>query len=79
MRSLAPLARRLVDTATSRVDDWMTERLGEEFNARLARVPMNLTATGVDAFGMDPEWLKYALASCAFLHRHSIPTGTPTG
>ena len=48
----------------------MTAKLGEEFNARLGRVPVNLTATGVDAFGMDPQWLKYALASVALLHRH---------
>lgn len=48
----------------------MTAKLGEEFNARLARVPLNLTATGVDPFGMDPEWTKYALASVALLHRH---------
>jgi 1-acyl-sn-glycerol-3-phosphate acyltransferase len=52
----------------------MTERLGEEFNARLARVPLNLTATGVDPFGMDPAWTKYALASAAFLHRKYFRT-----
>lgn len=48
----------------------MTSKLGEEFNARLARVPLNLTSTGVDAFGLDPQWTKYALASVALLHRH---------
>lgn len=48
----------------------MTSKLGEEFNARLARVPLNLTATGVDPFGLDPQWTKYALASVALLHRH---------
>lgn len=52
----------------------MTEKLGEEFNARLERVPLNLTATGVDPFGMDPEWTKYAMASVAFLHRHYFRT-----
>jgi 1-acyl-sn-glycerol-3-phosphate acyltransferase len=67
---MAPLARRLIDSAASSVDDWMTAKLGEEFNARLARVPLNLTATGVDPFGMDPHWTKYALASVALLHRH---------
>ena len=60
--------------ATSSVDEWMTSKLGEEFNARLERVPLNLTATGVDAFGMDPQWTKYALASVAFLHRHYFRT-----
>jgi len=52
----------------------MTEKLGEEFNARLGRVPLNLTATGVDAFGMDPAWTKYALAFAAVLHRHYFRT-----
>ena len=56
-------------SAVSGVDDWMTGKLGEEFNERLARVPTNLTATGVDEFGLDPQWTKYALASAAFLHR----------
>ena len=58
----------------SGVDDWMTSKLGEEFNARLSRVPLNLTATGVDPFGMDPQWTKYTLASVALLHRHYFRT-----
>jgi 1-acyl-sn-glycerol-3-phosphate acyltransferase len=70
LRSVAPLARRLVDSVVGGVDDWMTDKLGEEFAARLARVPLNLTGTGVDPFGLDPQWTKYALASVAFLHRH---------
>jgi 1-acyl-sn-glycerol-3-phosphate acyltransferase len=48
----------------------MTSKLGEEFNERLARVPLNLTATGVDPFGLDPQWTKYTLATVALLHRH---------
>ena len=74
LRALAPLARRIVDGATSGIDDWMTGKLGEEFNERLARVPLNLTATGVDEFGLDPQWTKYALASVAFLHRKYFRT-----
>lgn len=74
LRSIAPLARSLLGSATSRVDDWMTSKLGEEFNERLSRVPLNLTATGVDPFGMDPQWTKYALASVALLHRHYFRT-----
>ncbi len=70
LKSVAPLARQLFGAATSSVDDWMTSKLGEEFNARLGRVPLNLTTTGVDPFGMDPQWTKYALASVALLHRH---------
>jgi 1-acyl-sn-glycerol-3-phosphate acyltransferase len=74
LRSVAPFARRLVGAAIGGVDDWMTEKLGEEFNARLSRVPLNLAATGVDPFGMDPQWTKYAIASVALLHRHYFRT-----
>ena len=74
LKSFAPFARKLVDSAVSGVDDWMTGKLGEEFNERLARVPLNLTATGVDEFGMDPAWTKYALASVAVLHRKYFRT-----
>ena len=71
---MAPLARRIIDGAASSIDGWMTSKLSEEFNERLARVPLNLTATGVDEFGMDPQWTKYALASVAALHRHYFRT-----
>jgi 1-acyl-sn-glycerol-3-phosphate acyltransferase len=74
LKSLAPLARKLVDSAVGGVDDWMTGKLGEEFNARLARVPMKLGSSGVDPFGLDPQWTKYALASVALLHRHYFRT-----
>jgi 1-acyl-sn-glycerol-3-phosphate acyltransferase len=74
LRSVAPLARKLVGSAIGGIDDWMTEKLGEGFNARLSRVPLNLTPTGVDPFGMDPQWTKYAIASVALLHRHYFRT-----
>jgi len=74
LRGVAPIARRLFDVAVGGVDGWMTGKLGEEFNARLGRVPLNLTATGVDEFGLDPAWTKYALASAAFLHRKYFRT-----
>jgi len=68
--SFAPLVRRIASSAASSVDDWMTSLLGEEFGARLSRVPVALGAAGVDPFGLDPRWAKYALACCAVLHRH---------
>ena len=75
LKSIAPLARRLMGSAVSGVDDWMTGKLGEEFNERLARVPTHLGAsTGIDPFGLDPQWTKYALASAAFLHRKYFRT-----
>ncbi len=74
LRALAPLARRLVESAVGGIDSWMTGKLGEEFNERLARVPLSLTPTGVDEFGLDPQWTKYALASVALLHRKYFRT-----
>jgi 1-acyl-sn-glycerol-3-phosphate acyltransferase len=64
------LARSLVARGQRRIDTFMTSRLGEDFAARLRRVPTYRTGSDVDAFGLDPEWTRYALASVAFLHRH---------
>ena len=52
----------------------MTTLLGEEFAARMDRVPVSLGSAGVDRFGFDPEWAKYALAATAFLHRKYFRT-----
>jgi 1-acyl-sn-glycerol-3-phosphate acyltransferase len=73
-RGAGPLVRRLLGGAVSSVDDWMTSLLGEEFNARLSRVPVHVGDAGVDPFGLDPQWAKYALASTAFLHRYYFRT-----
>ena len=69
-RGAPSLLRGLLSSAEESVDEWLTRMLGEEFNERLARVPLALGPSGVDPFGLDPEWAKYALASVAFLHRH---------
>ena len=74
LRGIAPLAQRLLGSAVGGVEEWMTGKLGEEFTERLARVPLNLTSTGVDEFGLDPQWTKWALASVAFLHRKYFRT-----
>jgi 1-acyl-sn-glycerol-3-phosphate acyltransferase len=66
--------RKLLGGAVSSVDDWMTSLLGEEFNERLSRVPVHVGPAGVDPFGLDPQWAKYALASTAFLHRYYFRT-----
>ena len=69
-RSAAPFVRGLLGAAEQTLDDWLASRLGEDFNERLARVPLALGPAGVDPFGLDPQWAKYAIASVAFLHRH---------
>ena len=72
--SARALARGLFGTASGAVDGWMTTLLGEDFNRRLARVPIALTTQGTDPFGLDPQWTKWALASAAFLHRRYFRT-----
>jgi 1-acyl-sn-glycerol-3-phosphate acyltransferase len=48
----------------------MLERLlGESYAARVARVPLHLGDTGVDPFGLDPQFAKYALLWVAWMHR----------
>ena len=72
--SARALARGLFGTASGAVDGWMTTLLGEDFNRRLARVPIALATQGTDPFGLDPQWTKWALASAAFLHRRYFRT-----
>ena len=68
-RGAPSFLRRLIGGAEDSADEWLTSLLGEDFNSRLARVPLALGASGVDPFGLDPQWAKYALATVAFLHR----------
>jgi len=60
---------RLLRSAELAVDDALEHLLGERFDERLARVPLTLGPTGVDPFGLDPRWAKYALVTVALLHR----------
>lgn len=66
--------RKMLGFAATGIDSFMTDKLGEDFNARLSRVPLNLTSSGTDAFGLDPAWTKYALGCIAVLHRHYFRT-----
>ncbi len=45
------------------------DTLGEELDARIARIQMHPNEAGVDPFGFDPTVARYALAVAAFLHR----------
>jgi 1-acyl-sn-glycerol-3-phosphate acyltransferase len=83
-RSLAPIAaraqgtpgflRRLLGSAEQTVDDALERLLGERFDERLSRVPLTLGPAGVDPFGLDPQWAKYALMAIAMLHRRYFRT-----
>jgi 1-acyl-sn-glycerol-3-phosphate acyltransferase len=61
--------RRLLGGAEQTVDDMLDGLLGEKYAERIQRVPMALGAAGVDPFGMDPQWAKYALLTVGLLHR----------
>jgi 1-acyl-sn-glycerol-3-phosphate acyltransferase len=52
------------------VDEALERLLGESYSARVARVPLHLGDTGVDPFGLDPQFAKYALLWVAWMHRH---------
>lgn len=79
------LVRRLLGTADHSVEAALESFLGERFDDRLARVPLALGAAGVDPFGLDPQWAKYALMLVAMLHRRYFRTevhgirNVPTG
>ncbi len=68
------MIRAATGLATRAVERSMTSMLGEEFDERLRRVPLNLGPSGVDSFGQDPEWTKYALSAVALLHRRYFRT-----
>jgi 1-acyl-sn-glycerol-3-phosphate acyltransferase len=68
------LFRRLLDSAEQNVDDALYRLLGERFDERFSRVPLTLGPAGVDAFGLDPQWAKFALLTIATLHRRYFRT-----
>lgn len=46
------------------------ELLGDEIDARIARIPRQLNEAGVDPFGFDPKTARYVLATTSFLYRY---------
>lgn len=64
-----PVALDAVQKARTRVDGWVRTMLGKDFEERVRHVSHGLGSSGVDPFGFDPEWAKYALVVTAFLHR----------
>jgi 1-acyl-sn-glycerol-3-phosphate acyltransferase len=70
----AELIRRLTGTAEQRAEEILERLLGESFARRMERVPLALGPAGVDPFGLDPRWAKYALATLGLLHRKYFRT-----
>ena len=73
-RGAPGLLRRLLGTAEQSIDDLLERLMGEPFADRIARVPLALGPSGVDPFGLDPQWAKYALGTIAMLHRRYFRT-----
>jgi len=73
-RGAPGLLRRLFGAAEQTTDDILERLLGEPFADRMSRVPLALGPAGVDPFGLDPQWAKYALATVAMLHRRYFRT-----
>jgi 1-acyl-sn-glycerol-3-phosphate acyltransferase len=69
-----PFARSSADAARQAFDDFTIRLLGRDFEDRLRRVPMPMAAGGVDPFGLDPSWAKYAIGVAAFFHRFYFRT-----
>ena len=65
LASAGELARR----SRARSSEAMVALLGEDFEARVDAVRANVGERGIDPFGLDPEWAKWAVACSAVLHR----------
>jgi 1-acyl-sn-glycerol-3-phosphate acyltransferase len=74
VRGAPGLLRRVLGAAEQSLDETLERLLGESLNARLSRVPMALGGSGVDPFGLDPEWAKFALTTVGLLHRRYFRT-----
>jgi 1-acyl-sn-glycerol-3-phosphate acyltransferase len=69
-----PVARASTAAVQHAFDDLTIRLLGRDFEERLRRVPMPMASGGVDPFGLDPEWAKYAIGVAAFFHRFYFRT-----
>lgn len=73
-RDALPLARLGARAVRDAVDDVTIRLLGRDFEERLRRVHVAMATGGVDPFGLDPEWAKYAVGVAAFFHRFYFRT-----
>src|SRR5208282_5910020 len=74
VRGAPGLLRRVLGAAEATLDETLERLLGESLHDRLSRVPMALGGSGVDPFGLDPEWAKFALTTVGMLHRRYFRT-----
>jgi 1-acyl-sn-glycerol-3-phosphate acyltransferase len=70
MQPTSALLDRVRSMADHALDAALEGLLGEPYSRHLARVPLALGPTGVDAFGLDPQWARFIFATVALLYRH---------
>ena len=73
-RGLTSRVEKALDDARGNAAAWVTKALGDDIEERMKRVPVALGQAGVDPFGLDPTWTKWALTSAGFLHRYYFRT-----
>mgnify|MGYP000087097483 CR=1 FL=1 len=64
-----PVAQKGADAVREAFDDFTIRMLGRDFEDRLRRVAIPMGSAGVDPFGLDPAWAKYAVGVAAFFYR----------
>ncbi|MFO0758315.1 MAG: lysophospholipid acyltransferase family protein [Byssovorax sp.] len=64
-----PVAQQGAEAVRDAFDDLTIRMLGRDFEDRLKRVPIPMGSAGVDPFGLDPAWAKYAVGVAAFFYR----------
>jgi 1-acyl-sn-glycerol-3-phosphate acyltransferase len=73
-RAAPAILRGLSGATDDAVEAGLKRILGESFADKMARVPLSLGPTGIDAFGLDPHWARYMFLTVAFLHRKYFRT-----
>jgi 1-acyl-sn-glycerol-3-phosphate acyltransferase len=73
-RDALPIARAGAGAAREAMGELTSKLLGRDFEERLQRVPLPISESGVDPFGLDPDWAKYAVGVAALFHRFYFRT-----
>jgi 1-acyl-sn-glycerol-3-phosphate acyltransferase len=73
-RGAAPMALRALSSASDSLASVVRSMVSEDIEQRLARTTSHASGSGVDAFGLDLEWGKYALSVISVLHRKYFRT-----
>lgn len=69
-----PFASRALHRLRAAVDDRVTAMIGKDVGDKLAQATDHVTHGGIDPFGFDPAWAKYAVGFAGFLHRSYFRT-----